>query len=65
MLETGRQQAALRAETQAQAEKIAAAEVFSLALKNAAAAMARAAELLQKQRTGADTLKAENEALSR
>ncbi len=60
-----REQKALESETRSQAEKLAAAEVFQLALASAARDMARAVESLERGETGAATQQAEQDALAR
>jgi hypothetical protein len=60
-----RQEDLLREETEAMAEKLSAAEVFSLALKGAGKEMLRAVHQLQERDTGATTLAAEHNALRR
>jgi hypothetical protein len=63
--DVGRQQDALREETDALAKKLTAAEVFSLALKSAAREMLRAVQQLDNRDTGPTTLAAEQNALRR
>ncbi len=60
-----REQKALEAETRAQAEKLAAAEVFQLALSSAARDMARAAAQLDRGETGMLAQQAQQDALAR
>ena len=60
-----REQKALEAETRSQGEKLAAAEVFQLALASAARDMARAVASLERGETGAATQQAEQDALAR
>jgi hypothetical protein len=58
-------QRALKGETDRLVEKLAAAEVFALALKGAARSMQRATDLLVERKTGADTQQAEEAARQR
>ena len=60
-----RQQAALEDETESLADKLSAAEVFSLALKGAGREMTKASELLAERDTGQRTQNAEQNALRR
>jgi hypothetical protein len=65
LTDLARNQAHLRTEADAAAEKITAAEVFQLALRSAAEQIGSAAELLARGETGEATQRAEAQALAR
>ncbi len=65
LLELARQQALLRDETDRLTQTLAAASAFRLGLSSASVQMQQAAEHLQQQQTGPETLRAEQAAIAR